>query len=100
MLRVIHPVVLLLLLAVRLVAVAAQGTFTTIDVPTFRWTTEPSGRVCSFWSPVSVLYACASSTGPSSTVSQNMTAATARAAAAASVHSRGKATRRAIASCR
>jgi hypothetical protein len=33
MLRVIYPVVLLLLLAVRLVAVAAQGTFTTIDVP-------------------------------------------------------------------
>jgi hypothetical protein len=33
MLRVIHPVVFLLLLAVRLVAVAAQGTFTTIDVP-------------------------------------------------------------------
>jgi hypothetical protein len=33
MLRVIYPVVLLLLLAVRLVAVTAQGTFTTIDVP-------------------------------------------------------------------
>jgi uncharacterized membrane protein len=33
MFRAIQLVVLLLLLAVRLVAVAAQGTFTTIDVP-------------------------------------------------------------------